>query len=504
MANVKISGLPAASTPLTGAELVPIVQSGVTSQTTVGDLLSEQAGASFVGYLPAGTGAVATTVQTKLRENVSVKDFGAVGDGTTDDTTAFVNALATGRNIFVPYGTYKITSSLNITEGSIIGEGVGVLGGQQTILMFYNLTSTTIGAIYTRISTQKGKMPTIKNLFISASSWNATTGCSGYGLDIEAPINVENVWVYGFKKSGVFFHNNASGNGPYESIFTQVKSTNNGNHGFLVGAGANVITLQSCEGKWNGAPSYGVNPSVAGSYSGLYIDNTSDGSGPYFSFRPTAISIISGDYSYNAKYGVEAQDATGLNMSGIYAEGNLSSDTYQHLANSISSSYADFGFAVAGAGKTLKITQYNNALSQGNTFIVNGFRFGGGIASSGAAAGYIYDKSISTTNVAGDIIGRVVYLGADDVGPTNATYVQCDKTTGDAIYASVGTSAKHWFYSGISFGASRTVTFSSGSGSPEGVITAAVGSIYTRTNGGAGTTLYVKESGTGNTGWVAK
>ena len=44
----------------------------------------------------------------------------------------------------------------------------------------------------------------------------------------------------------------------------------------------------------------------------------------------------------------------------------------------------------------------------------------------------------------------------------------------------------------------------SGSGSPESVITAPVGSIYTRTDGGAGTTLYVKESGTGNTGWVAK
>jgi hypothetical protein len=43
-----------------------------------------------------------------------------------------------------------------------------------------------------------------------------------------------------------------------------------------------------------------------------------------------------------------------------------------------------------------------------------------------------------------------------------------------------------------------------GSGSPEGVVTAVVGKLYTRTDGGAGTTLYVKESGTGNTGWVAK
>lgn len=48
------------------------------------------------------------------------------------------------------------------------------------------------------------------------------------------------------------------------------------------------------------------------------------------------------------------------------------------------------------------------------------------------------------------------------------------------------------------------VSWRSGSGSPEGVLTGAVGALYTRTDGGASTTLYVKESGTGNTGWVAK
>lgn len=43
-----------------------------------------------------------------------------------------------------------------------------------------------------------------------------------------------------------------------------------------------------------------------------------------------------------------------------------------------------------------------------------------------------------------------------------------------------------------------------GTGSPEGAVSAPIGTIYTRLDGGAGTTLYVKESGTGNTGWVAK
>jgi hypothetical protein len=49
-----------------------------------------------------------------------------------------------------------------------------------------------------------------------------------------------------------------------------------------------------------------------------------------------------------------------------------------------------------------------------------------------------------------------------------------------------------------------TVFWTSGSGSPESVVTAPIGSLYTRTDGGAATTLYVKESGTGSTGWVAK
>jgi|ERR1043165_2667153 hypothetical protein len=48
-----------------------------------------------------------------------------------------------------------------------------------------------------------------------------------------------------------------------------------------------------------------------------------------------------------------------------------------------------------------------------------------------------------------------------------------------------------------------TPTWTSGTGDPETVVTAPVGSLYSRTDGGAGTTLYVKESGASNTGWVA-
>lgn len=43
-----------------------------------------------------------------------------------------------------------------------------------------------------------------------------------------------------------------------------------------------------------------------------------------------------------------------------------------------------------------------------------------------------------------------------------------------------------------------------GYGSPEGVITAMIGSTYRRIDGGANISLYVKESGSGNSGWIAK
>ncbi|MBV7531756.1 hypothetical protein [Chitinophaga sp. sic0106] len=55
--------------------------------------------------------------------------------------------------------------------------------------------------------------------------------------------------------------------------------------------------------------------------------------------------------------------------------------------------------------------------------------------------------------------------------------------------------------SSISVGGLKWIT---GTGAPEGVVSAPVGSLYTRTDGGPGTTLYVKESGTDATGWVAK
>lgn len=80
-------------------------------------------GSSLVGYLPSGTGAVTTTVQAKLRQYVSVIDFGADPTGAADATTAFTNAQTANKNIYIPPGTYLL-NGLRIQNGvNFIGAG---------------------------------------------------------------------------------------------------------------------------------------------------------------------------------------------------------------------------------------------------------------------------------------------------------------------------------------------------------------------------------------------
>ena len=91
--------------------------------------------ASAITYNQGGTGAQERTVKSKLQETVSVKDFGASGDGVADDTAAIQAALDAAANLGVddkgalvhfPSGKYKITSTINYPMGkfvSITGDG---------------------------------------------------------------------------------------------------------------------------------------------------------------------------------------------------------------------------------------------------------------------------------------------------------------------------------------------------------------------------------------------
>lgn len=83
-----------------------------------------------VSFTPAGSGAVTTNVAAKLNEWLSVKDFGAIGDGVANDTAAITLAVSymtsTGNSVYVPPGTYltdpfSINSQVYAGQANFIG-----------------------------------------------------------------------------------------------------------------------------------------------------------------------------------------------------------------------------------------------------------------------------------------------------------------------------------------------------------------------------------------------
>jgi len=75
-------------------------------------------------FTQTGVGAVGRTVTSKLAERVSVKDFGATGDGTTDDSAAIqaaINAVFPRGTIYFPEGIYYVNSRIYITGAGISG-----------------------------------------------------------------------------------------------------------------------------------------------------------------------------------------------------------------------------------------------------------------------------------------------------------------------------------------------------------------------------------------------
>jgi hypothetical protein len=89
---------------------------GVNDLTVILADLALPTGSSLVGFIQAGTGAVARTVQSKLRETCSIVDYGADPTGVANSGAAIQAALQSGaQSVYVPPGTYSMTSNISAT-----------------------------------------------------------------------------------------------------------------------------------------------------------------------------------------------------------------------------------------------------------------------------------------------------------------------------------------------------------------------------------------------------
>lgn len=144
---------------------------------------------SAVSYIPAGTGAVATNVQAKLRESVSVKDFGAVGDGVTDDTASIQAAIdaviaAGSKTLRVPSGTYLITAPLTYTKQLVlIGEPEGLFTNQLADYPVKFYCSGVTGYLFDQpdVSNGDGALA-ISNIAFDGANGGATRSTTWSGL----------------------------------------------------------------------------------------------------------------------------------------------------------------------------------------------------------------------------------------------------------------------------------------------------------------------------------
>lgn len=108
----------------TGSEYSIRVQNKNGSTVYSAPAATEFISSTNVSFQPAGANATYRTVQSKLRDTVSVKDFGAVGNGIADDTDAIQAALNSGATkVYVPAGTYRVGIVYVNSNQEFFGDG---------------------------------------------------------------------------------------------------------------------------------------------------------------------------------------------------------------------------------------------------------------------------------------------------------------------------------------------------------------------------------------------
>ncbi len=599
--------------------------SSITNAQVAGNAAIE---ATKLGFTQSGTGAVAQTVNSKLLDVVSVKDFGAVGNADfagngTDDTAAFQAAINTGKTVFVPKGTYKITSTLQLLNG------YKALVGEENLPV---LVKTTAGpAIKIGITgSNLNEYSTIQNFYLRCTVTptfpqnpgpnDAAVVLDGSGATSAAAVQnakVQNVRVGNWSTG--FYCNDTVGT-YIERCFVQLLNDYSASPGFTIAnkfigfvldctpftsggiSPQASIKITECDVVGNGTPSSATSAGyyiVGSDIRDIFTDtcetaNTSYGfwivaTGNDYNwdvqinlpiidaYKTNGIRIDGADgpgcITVNGGYFVGSSNAGpaiyGINSAGITVTGGCqilgitndsSTDDGVRFDNCskcsiIGNSFQNCNYAISLLGSSYCTVTGNHIFASAtdtepNPTLIDAIRLtststfnsviGNVISGKDATDVYTYGLNIDSGSANNILIGNTI----------NTTSVAIPVNIGDATTTVLGSSATTLLSTNITLNASTALTLNSngsvltlkgnnatapiafqdgfantvaritnnggylfgtsdrgiynGAGSPEGAITATAGALYLRTNGGTGTTLYVKETGTGNTGWVAK
>lgn len=232
-----------------------------------------EAASANAPFVQAGAGAVARTVQNKLRDLVSVKDFGAVGDGVTNDHPAFALALAAAREVFVPAGSYLLMSPLTIATS---GQRLLGAGKEATTLVIGHTAGAgvVVAAAQVEVADLRIRATTGRAAYTTGGTYDLAVG--QYGLMIYnnggflTQCRFTRVLIDGHPTHGVYMGGEGAG-----TVFSQCESQFNRGHGYmfddrtLEGGTASrngIVNMDLCRALDNGGNAVNLSQTGGGCY----------------------------------------------------------------------------------------------------------------------------------------------------------------------------------------------------------------------------------------------